>query len=182
MPTNVEWPMVSAVAASMGVIAALVYYVKNLRLMRLSNSAKMVFDLVSIFNSAEMRKHRRLFAGMLLGSPSDIDLQRESRVLEFFEEIGYMTRRKVLDEGMVWNSFSWWLEPYYLAVTGNPNIIEEARSETQSPALYREIEWLYGRMCSVSKKEQGQKKYIRPSSHYVREFMEEEAKLDSVQA
>jgi hypothetical protein len=101
-------------------------------------------------------------------------------MLEFSEEIGYMTRRKVLDQGMVWNSFSWWLEPYYLAVTRDAgrNLINEARSASQSLSLFQEIEWLYERIRLIHKKEEGMTVDIPLSSMDVLDFLKDEAKLD----
>ena len=177
---DIQWPMVSAIAASVGVIVALFFYILNLIITRRSNSAKMVLDLVNLFNSSDMRKQRGRFAKALLDENIKIDLRRDAPVLEFFEEIGYMARRKVLDKGMVWNSFSWWLEPYYLAVTNkhNKNLIEEARSDLQSRSLFCEIEWLYKIMCEVGLKEEGVKTHIPPSTTYILEFLDEESKLD----
>jgi hypothetical protein len=137
----------------------------------------MVLDLVGNFDSSEMRKYRGQFAKTLLESRNSIDVRNNTPVLEFFEELGYMTRRGVLDEGMVWNSFSWWFEPYYLAARANPDLIADGRSKTQSPSLFREIEWLYGRMQQVSKTEHGTPNYIPPSTDYIREILEDEAKL-----
>jgi hypothetical protein len=85
----------------------------------------------------------------------------------------YMTRRGVLDEGMVWNSFSWWFEPYYLAVRGSPDLIAEARSRTKAPSLFREIEWLNGRMQEISMREDKRS----PPANDVLEMLTEEVKL-----
>ncbi|MDQ2938183.1 MAG: DUF4760 domain-containing protein [Acidobacteriota bacterium] len=169
---------IGAIAASIGVIIALIYYNKNLKLNRLSNSARMVLDFVNIFNSAEMRKHRRRFASLLLEDSSLIDLKTDAPVLEFFEEVAYMTRRGVLDEGMVWNSFSWWVKRYYLAVKDR---IVDARSEVRSSSLFREVEWLYTRMCLVGNQQEGTSIYIPPSANDIRKFFEDESKLDSAQ-
>jgi hypothetical protein len=173
---DIQWAMVSAIAASFGVIVALVAHMLNLRNTRLSNSAKMVLDLVGMFDSAEMRARRGRFARKLLEDRDSIDLRDNTPVLEFFEEIGYMTRRRVLDEGMVWNSFAWWVEPYYLAVREKPDLIEDARSKTKVPSLFREIEWLYDRIQQVSRSELGPN-YVPPSAEYVRELLTEEARL-----
>jgi len=174
---SIQWPMVSAIAASIGVIVALISYVVSLRITRLSNSAKMVLDFVNIFNSSEMKAHRSQFATMLLGDKSTIDLRRQAAVLEFFEEIGYMTRRKVLDTGMVWNSFSWWLEPYYLAVTAEPDLIAKARKESGSSSLYCETEWLQKKMCKVGMKEECKDEHVLASTAFVHIFLEDESKL-----
>jgi hypothetical protein len=169
--------MVSAIAASVGVIVALFYYTSNLKMTRLSNSAKMVIDLVNTFNSTEMRSHRRELASALQGN-KPIDLLRDAPVLEFFEEIGYMTRRGVLDAGMVWNSFSWWLEPYYLSAKSS---IDQARRQAQSRVFFSETEWLYDRMCRVAEKEEG-KKYIPRSDEALSRFLAQESQLDSTRA
>jgi hypothetical protein len=174
---DIPWAMVSALAASAGVIVALFFHIRNLANTRLSNSAKMVLDLVGNFDSSEMRSHRGRFAKALLEARNSIDLRKNAPVLEFFEELGYMTRRGVLDEGMVWNSFSWWFEPYYLAATAAPDLIADARSRTQMASLFRESEWLYGRMKAVSMREHGTTSYIPPSTDYIREILEDEAKL-----
>jgi hypothetical protein len=141
----------------------------------------MVLDLRGMFNSVEMRKHRRHFAQMLLDRNSLPDLLKDAPVPEFFEQIGFMTRRRVLDKGMVWNSFSWWLEYYYVAVTRERNLIAEARSQIRSPSVFREIEWLYKQMCAFEMKEEGKREHIPPSSEDVRSFLGEESRLDLVQ-
>jgi hypothetical protein len=175
MLKDIQWPMVSAIVAIVAVIVALFFNWRNLKNTRLSNSARMVLDLVNIFNSPEMKKHRSQFARKLLENRSSIDLRRDTPVLEFFEEIGYMTKRKVLDIGMVWNSFAWWLKPYYLAVIDEPDLIQEARNRAGAQSLFREIGWLYEKTCEVSKKEQGI--LVPPSMEDIQEFLEAEKQL-----
>jgi len=170
---KIDWSIVSAMAACVGVTVALVYYTKNFRLTRLSNSAKMVHDLVGTFNSREMREQRGRFATALLREITAVDLRRDAPVLEFFEEVGYMTRREILDKGMVWNSFSWWLEPYYLAAKEQ---IVAARRKADVPSLFIEIEWLFDRMCEVTTQEEG-REYAAPSEAYITNFLKDEAAL-----
>lgn len=178
---TIPWPMVSALAASIGVIVALVFYILNLRNTRISNSAKMVLDLVSSFNSTDMRKRRSRFAKALLDKDTSIDLRRDAPVLEFFEVVGYMTSKKIIDENMVWRMFFWWLEFYYLAVTKNNgrNFIAEARSNARSSSFFSNTTWLYEEMCEVDKREEGTKNHILPSQANVRLFLEDESMLDS---
>jgi len=133
----------------------------------------MIHDLVGIFNSREMREHRVRFAATLLRERPAIDLRRDAPVLEFLEEVGYMTRRQILDEGMVWNSFSWWLEPYYLAAREE---IVAARRKADAPSLFSEVEWLFARMCKVTTKEEG-REYTVPSEAYIANFLKNEAAL-----
>lgn len=163
------WPMVSALVASVGVTAAGVYYARVLALTRLTNSAKMVMDLNKEFNSPEMRVHRREFAATLLDK-RPLNLRNDAPVLEFFEEVGYMTRRKVLDAGMVWNSFTWCLEPYFLT---SKAAIEDVRKDTHRPGFFSETEWLHKKMTELDRKYENQK-YMERSKEDLKEFLTQE--------
>ncbi len=174
-----DWSEVSAIAACIGVIVALTFHIKNLAHTRLSNSAKMVLDLVNVFDSREWLGHRSRFAKMLLEDRSNIDLRRDTPVAEFFEELAYMTRRKVLDKGMVWNSFFWPLEHYYPALTASPSLIEKVRSDSHASTLYRELPWLYQELCAVCAKEEGWSTYMPPNAEEIKQFLEVEIKLAS---
>src|ERR1700722_858829 len=162
-----NWSEVSALAACVGiiitgsgVIVALIFNIRSLANTRLSNSAKMVLDLVDAFDSNHLRVHRRMFANAILHERGKMDLSNDYMALQFLEEIGYMTRRGVLDKGMVWNSFFWFLEPYYLALREAPDLIESVRQQEQSRTIYREIVWLYDELCKVSAEEDGISEYI----------------------
>jgi hypothetical protein len=176
LPPSIPWQMVSALAACTAIVVSLWYYNRNLALTRLSNSAKMVMDLVAKFEGREMREYRRLFANELL-SGAELDLLGHVPVLEFFEEIGYMTKRGVLDKGMVWNSFFWWLAPYF---EQSERSIKIAREHLQSRVYFREIEWLYRELCKVAAKEQGQQHYIPRSPEFNAQFLRHEQAIRSL--
>jgi hypothetical protein len=181
-----QWAQVSAIAAcigvavtSAGVIVALIFHIQNLRHARLSNSAKMVLELVDLFDSEEWLGHRSHFSKQLLEDRLLIDPCRDSPVLEFFEELAYMTRRGVLDKGMVWNSFFWLIERYYPAVTSPPNLLQKARLDSHSVTLYRELIWLYEELSILCAKEEGSSVYMPPNKEDVKRFLEDEVKLGS---
>ena len=97
----------------------------------------MVTKFVSDWQSFQYRLFRQRFATQLLGV-REIKI-RESQpssfithvgvadlpVLLFFERLAYLTRRGVLDRAMVWDTFFWELERYYIAVTQPANLLEE---------------------------------------------------------
>ena len=139
----------------------------------------MVLDLVNIFDSQEWLGHRSHFAKMLLQDRSSIDLRRDTPFAEFFEELAYMTKRGVLDKGMVWNSFFWEIEHYYPALTAPTNLLEKARLDTHSFTLYRELPWLYKELCSVCAREEGSSAYMPPKAEDINQFLEDEIKLGS---
>jgi hypothetical protein len=100
-------------------------------------------------------------------------------VAEFFEELAYMTKRGVLDKGMVWNSFFWPIEHYYPALTSPPSLLEKARLDSHASTLYRELPWLYGELCLVCAREEGWSTYMLPNTEEVKQFLEDEIKLGS---
>lgn len=186
MNSPTQWAQISAIAAcigvavtSAGVIVAVIFHIKNLKHAHLSNSAKMVFDLVDLFDSAEWLGLRSHFANMLLEDRSSVDLRRDTPVAEFFEELAYMTKRGVLDKGMVWNSFFWRIEHYYPALTAPPSLLEKARLDSHASTLYRELPWLYRELCIICAREEGWSAYMPPNAEDVKRFLEEEIKLGS---
>ena len=175
--STIEWPAVSAIVALLAVTIALFFNMRNLATTRLSNSAKMVLDLVGSFDSEDMRKQRSRFAKRLLDDSSGLEIQKDMPVLQFFEEVAYMTKRKVLDDGMVWNSFSWIFLRYYHAVTHPIDLIAKARRDSHSITLYQEIQWLQVRLIAIECKEEGAEKLTSPSDDEVAQFLKDEANL-----
>ena len=145
----------------------------------LSTSATLLTSFTTSYDSAEMRAARKSFAEKLLDDDERqrIDLASSEKVLEFFEEIGYLTRRKVLDKGMVWNHFSWFLERYYQAVTKHPSMLERTREEQRSSAIYQEVDWLYYELKKIDRKEDKLSDYSTLSEEQVEKFLLYESKL-----
>ena len=61
-----------------------------------------------------------------------------------------MTRKRGLDEEMVWNTFFYWLHGYYM--NARP-YLEDQR--LQYPARYRELAWLHDRVLLIEKRKDG---------------------------
>jgi len=77
----------------------------------------------------------------LLDTETPLDLIiEETAVLDFLEDIGYQTKRDVLDEEMVRMAFGWYIGGYYLAITSPKDWLAEARQK--DPLFYGELEWL----------------------------------------
>jgi hypothetical protein len=149
---QVNFVGISALIALVAVVATGYYQYINFRETRVSNSAKIVMDLSSRYSSDQMRKFRSQFAKKLLDlrKQSDDSVRKqinewgeELPVLNFFEEVGYLTRIGALNDEMVWNSFVWRVEFYYHAVTEcsagpNPvNLLEEFQKTERRTSLQR---------------------------------------------
>lgn len=156
-----ELSAIAAIASSITAIIALslaavtaFYQRKALRHAWESNSASMVTKFVSDWQSLQYRLFRQRFATQLLRvrEIKISDSQASSfithvgvadlPVLLFFERLAYLTRRGVLDRPMVWDTFFWELERYYIAVTHPANLLEEYRKRDQT-TVFRELESLY---------------------------------------
>ncbi|MGA8275840.1 MAG: hypothetical protein WB852_06070, partial [Thermoplasmata archaeon] len=75
------------------------------------NSSNAVITLRERFDAPRMRRVRQATSERLLnGELEDIT---NLEVLAFFELIGAQTKRKILDEEMVWEAFGGWISAYY---------------------------------------------------------------------
>ena len=105
------------------------------------NSANAVMDLRERFDAPRMRKARRLLSERLLAGRHDDITNLE--VAAFFELIGALTHRRVLDREMVWEAFGTWTTGYYHALRHPVDVIGNARTEFKDPLIMHEFEWLY---------------------------------------
>jgi hypothetical protein len=176
--SDIDFQTLGIIVSSTRVIIALCFNILNYRNAWLSNSAKMVLDLSAKFESAAMRKHRSAFAKQLLNDREGTNLMDDSPVLKFYEELGYMTRRGVLDKRMVWNSFFWLIEYYYAALIGpDEDLLAKVREQQKNQALYREFLWLQDSLQKVSTSEGEQDRYELPTTEEVEQALRHEAAL-----
>ena len=183
----------SAAAAMIALfVAALTafYQRKSLQHAWESNSASMVTKFVDDWQSAHFRHFRKRFANQLLevrklksNDPQAVEfIQRigivDVPVLGFLENVAYLTRRGVLDRGMVWNKFFWEVERYYIAITHPANLINEWRRGDQT-TIYCEIEWLYRNLLPYDRE---QRNLVvgkgGPDASEMTTFLKEESNLE----
>ena len=105
------------------------------------NSANAVMDLRERFDAPRMRKARKLLAERLLAGRHDDITNLE--VAAFFELIGALAHRRVLDREMVWEAFGTWTTGYYHALRHPVDVIGRARTDLKDPLIMHEFEWLY---------------------------------------
>ncbi len=107
------------------------------------NSANSVMALRERFDAPRMRRARRLMAERLLaGKHEDIT---SLEVAAFFEMIGALTHRRILDRWMIWEGFGTWTTAYYYALRHPVDVIGRARTDLRDPLIMHEFEWLYHR-------------------------------------
>lgn len=140
------------------------------------NSANNVVILHDRFESRIMQKCRKDLSDLLL-KKDDLQ-QKDDDVLVFFETMGLLTRKGVLDKEMVWNEFSWEVLRYYLALTEPKNQIKRLRDEAKDTTLYELFEWLYNELLKVDcKRRKMRPEVARPNASEVQIFLKDESTL-----
>ncbi|MCI4373681.1 MAG: hypothetical protein L3K02_08605, partial [Thermoplasmata archaeon] len=117
------------------------------------NSSNAVITLRERFDSARMRRVRRVTSERLLSNQLDDITNLE--VLAFFELIGAQTKRKILDEEMVWEAFGGWITAYYRAMRVPVDRIQQLRTSSRDPLLFKKLEWLNDRITKLDQRELG---------------------------
>ncbi len=117
------------------------------------NSANAVMNLRERFDGARMRAARRHLADRLLrGAHEDI---ANVEVASFFELVGALTHRKVLNPDLVWEAFGTWVEGYYSALREPVDLISQLRTTLEDPLVFREFEWLNDRLVVIDRRRLG---------------------------
>lgn len=117
------------------------------------NSANAVMALRERFDGQRMRAARRHLADRLLRLAHDDIANVE--VVSFFELVGALTHRKVLDLDLVWEAFGTWVEGYYTALRKPVDLIEQLRTTLHDPLVFHEFEWLYDHLVAIDRKRLG---------------------------
>jgi hypothetical protein len=182
LQNNSGWKDIAGVAIgliALGVsVASIRYSYLTAQRQQTTASAALLTTLTQTYNSLEMRKLRMDFA-RALATPDNrktIDLYEFDSVLDFYEEIGYLVKRGILDKGMVWNHFFWHIERYYEAVTESRDLLDRARKKHKFPTLYSEFEWLNTELQKKHEKET-KRKYEPPNKKAVESFLTSERGL-----
>jgi hypothetical protein len=123
------------------------------RISRHLNSANAVMNLRERFDSARMRAVRRHLADRLIRQAHQDIASME--VITFFELIGTLTHRRVLDDELVWEAFGNWVTGYYRALRHPVDLIGQLRTNLRDPLIFHEFEWLNDRILQIDRSEVG---------------------------
>jgi hypothetical protein len=141
------------------------------------NSATAVMELRERFDSPPLRRARKHLATRLLNNQHDDITNLE--VGAFFELVGTLTHRRVLDEDLVWEAFGNWITAYFWKLRHPVDMIARGREAFGDPLIFHEFEWLQDSVLSVDRHRTGA---LRPAPE-VRDregdiMMRREADLD----
>jgi hypothetical protein len=108
------------------------------------NSANAVMQLRERFDATRMRAARRHLSDRLLKQAHQDIISME--VITFFELVGALTHRGVLDEDLVWEAFGTWITAYYWSLRKPVDLIGSVRASLGDPLVWKEYEWLARRI------------------------------------
>jgi len=141
-------PSISAIVAALGVIIGVVFTAIQLRDLVKTRQTDLVIRLYSTYGSAEFAEAVNKILTMEL--KDHIDLWKKgqwsgafSEVGSFFEGIGVLLNRKLIDIGLVDDLFS---TPIKISWERTKPITEAARKHYKRPQIWEWFEYLYNEM------------------------------------
>jgi hypothetical protein len=143
------------------------------------NSANAVMNLRERFDSTRMRASRRHVSSRLLEKAhQDIS---NLEVITFFELVGTLTHRRVLESDLVWEAFGGWVTSYYWALRNPVDMVGSLRKSMNDPLIFHEFEWLNDRILEMDRRRLGSAwdagAGAEEESH---RFLTRESKLESI--
>ncbi len=150
---QIDWPSLAIVAAistwvlAIGTLLILFWQTRQAQVL---NSANAVMNLRDKFDSSRMRSVRRHLADRLLKQAHEDIASIE--VVTFFELIGTLTHRGVLDEDLVWEAFGTWITAYWWALRHPADWVDRLRRDLEDPLVFHEYEWLSNRVLALDRR------------------------------
>jgi hypothetical protein len=114
------------------------------------NSANVVMELRERFDSPRMRAARRHLSDHLLKETREDITSME--VITFFELVGTLTHREVLDDDLVWEAFGTWISAYYWSLRNPIDLIADIRKRLEDPLIWHEFDWLEHRIEELDRR------------------------------
>jgi hypothetical protein len=173
----IDFTAVTALSSWILVVGTLAVLYWQTRQTQQLTSANTVLELRERFDSPRMRKARvHVSSRLLKGAQDDIS---NVEVATFFELVGSMTRRKVLDSDMVWEAFGGWVTNYWWSLRNPVDLIGRIRERSHDPLILYSFEWLNERIREIDRhKLGGAHEHIGPEAEEAEAYMRRESMLD----
>ncbi len=133
---------------------------------RFNQSVDLLFRLENDFFGSAGKKIQRAKAGRDLqaGVPDEAE-----PILDFFETMALLMKRGALDKEMVWHTFYYWIERYYVAM--EPFIAERQKTD---PLYWKDVKDLVDQVRTLQRKRLGLSHLPEISGAELDRFLSEE--------
>lgn len=169
------WSLVGTWALVVGTLILMYWQTRSARHL---NSANAVMALRERFDGSRMRAARRHLSERLLSQTHDDIASME--VITFFELVGTLTHRSILDRDLVWEAFGTWAVAYYWAMRNPLDLVGKLREDLNDPLVFHEFEWLNGMISEIDRRRLGTGAPSPTTSEVSRKFLERETRLGTI--
>ncbi|MGH9595805.1 MAG: DUF4760 domain-containing protein [Edaphobacter sp.] len=151
--------------SSAGTILAVVAFTWLVHRARFNQSIDLLFKQENDFFGPAKKLQRVKAAHDLLAGNS---LEAEP-ILDFFETMALLQRRKALDKEMVWHTFFYWIDHYYEATKDSI-----ANRQSADPLVWKDLVEFVAALRKFQSQRLGSTPYRPPSPEQVTAFLKEE--------
>jgi|MudIll2142460700_1097286.scaffolds.fasta_scaffold92527_1 hypothetical protein len=112
---QIDWAIITSIAAlTIAIVAILIVIIENRR-SKFLFGLKVLMEVNDYFHSGSMLETRQKAAASLLNDSYDDDVEN---LLDFFEMVGYLSKRRAIKKEFIWNNISYWIIRYWYAAKG----------------------------------------------------------------
>jgi hypothetical protein len=109
---NIDWAIVTSIAAlTIAIVAIFIVIIENSR-GKFIFGLKVLLEVNDYFHSSTMLETRQKAAASLLNDSYDDNVEN---LLDFFEMVGYLSKRRAIKKQLVWSNISYWIILYWYA-------------------------------------------------------------------
>lgn len=146
---------------------ALIAFSYQVHRARFNQSVDLLFKLESDFFGKNKIEQRAKAAENLLQNPEDFSETED--ILDFFETVAMLTRRKALDKYVVWHTFDYWIERYVAVAASHI-----ADRQQRDPGVWEDLAWLVPQLRQMQSRKNGPQS-VQYTPAELQRFLREEA-------
>jgi hypothetical protein len=170
-----------ALSGFVGVIVAIIAFINQNRDTHLTLGVQLLRDFERQFEGEGIRECRIELANHYLKTPAGDTLPQDvfldnASPFDFFETIGVLLRRNVLDMEFVWTSFYYWVVHYWEIAEADINAFRKLQDDK---TYYNECEYLYLRLIEYDAR-RTKKQHQRFSQEEHVRFLNQEIRLRKI--
>jgi len=168
-----DWPQIILASGTWALVFATLWLVKGqLSTVKEHVKIQLYLELRKEFDRDPLLKSREIFAGQLLDNKPHEELNQA--VLNFFEDMGMLLRRKYLDREMIWDTFGHFAKMWWSA--SKDYIAKERANHDGDMFFFSDFRYLVGQFSEHDMKKRCKAGVeLEPSLSAIKAFLESEA-------